>query len=145
MHSNTQERRILMDYRDQRRAYRRYGNINAFIWPAAIILFIVTHTWIWFLVAIFAPMLIAGLLSTSDQSSQQQQQYYQPVYQPPSEQPVYQPPVEPPVYQPYQQGYAPQPSVRPHPETYQASEQPQQYQEQQQQQYEDPLIMYPQE
>ncbi len=142
-----------MDYRQQRRANRRnmrgrFGRISGIIWPLAIVLFFITHSWIWFPVAIFAPAILWGIFGAFNTNSQQQQQqpYYQPTYQP--DQPVYQQP-EQPVYQPYTQGYTPQQSANPQPEVYQESGLPHQYQEQEQyqhqQQYEDPMTMYPQE
>lgn len=139
----------MMDYRGQRRAYRRrnhYGQINGIIWPLAIVLFFITHAWILFPLAVFAPVLLAALFGTFDTNQQQQQAYSQPIYQP-TEQPMYQPyQSEQPMYQPYAQGYAPQQTVSQPPQIYQESGQSYQYQEQQQQQqYEDPLTMYPQE
>lgn len=61
--------------------------------------------------------------------------------------PVYKRPYQPeePVYQPYTQGYAAQQSASLQPEVYQEGEKQYQYLEQQVQQYEDPMIMYPQE
>jgi hypothetical protein len=133
----------MMNYPDQRRAYRRqrrvnFGRLNSIIWPLAIVLFFITHTWIWLLLAVFAPMIITGLLGAFETNSFQQQQN-QPVYQQP-----YQQQQEQPMYQPYTQGYSPQQAATPQPEIYQASEQPYQQQQHQQQQYEDPLTMYPQ-
>lgn len=151
----------MMDYRNQRRAYRRqfryggyYGRINGLVWPVAILLFIFTHSWIWFPLAIFAPMILAAIFGSVNQGPMQQQQpYYQPTYQP--DQPIYQPPYQPqptseseqPVYQPYEQGYTPQQPVHEQPEIHQGSEPQEQYpvQQQNQQQYEDPMVMYPQE
>ena len=134
----------MMDYHDQRRANRRqrrgfYGRSNGLIWPIAILLFIFTHSWIWFPLAIFAPMILAGIFGSLNQGPpQQQQQYYQ--------QPAYQPEPEQPAYQPYTQGYTPQQAVHEQPEAYQEGEQQYQYPApQQQQQYEDPMVMYPQE
>lgn len=143
----------MMDYRGQRRAYRRYrhyGPLNGIIWPLAIMLFFVTHFWFWFLLAIFVPILLVNLLRSFETNPQQQQAYTQPTYQYQSrEQPMYQQPYQQaaqPVYQPYSQGYTPQQPSQPAP-IIQEREQPYQYQEQQQmqQQYEDPLTMYPQE
>ncbi len=151
----------MMDDRDQRRAYRRqrryggyYGRMSGLIWPVAILLFIFTHSWIWFPLAIFAPMILSAIFGSLNQGPMQQQPYYQPTEQP--AQPVYQQPYQseaeqPPVYQPYTQGYTPQQPVHEQPEVYQEGEQQHQYPVQQQpvqqhqQQYEDPMVMYPQE
>ena len=147
----------MMDYRNQRRAYRRhmrrYWGGSGFIWPLAIILSFATHTWIWIPLAIFAPMILAAIWGSVNpgpqQPYQQQQPYYQAPYQP--QEPVYQEPYQQPAEQPYQsytQGYTPQAAAHPQPEVYQANtlpEQDEQQQVQQNQQYEDPLIMYPQE
>ncbi len=117
-----------------------YGGFHSFFWLITLALIILTHSWIWWLVAIGLSMILgalirpimagllgAGMLGTAGMMNNQQpaQQPYQPPYQP--EQP------------PYQEGYQPAP---PPAETSQEGGQPRQYV---QPQYEEPQVQYPQE
>ncbi|HEX7737109.1 MAG TPA: hypothetical protein VF458_19850 [Ktedonobacteraceae bacterium] len=143
---------MMMDFREQRRiaraqrrAYRRqqrYRNHSSrvggmIIWPLAFVLFIITHSWVWVVVAVCALIILAAtyyLGTLSNRRMDQPQRNNQPIYQQ----------REQPAYQPYTQGYTPRPA-HPQPEIYQEGSQQYQYPSQQQQQYEEPMTMYPEE
>jgi len=139
-----------MRYRYRNPIRRAFGGLYSILWLMIIILFFVTHSWIWFLIGallsailgvvirlLTAGIIGAGIFGAASMMSNQQQQ--QPPYQP------YQPPYQPyqPPYQPYQQGYQPPPQQPP---AYQEGSQQYPYQPPQQPpQYEQPQAQYPQE
>ncbi len=146
----------MMDYRSQRRIYRQqrrafrnsrrgvFGGIGGSVWLIILLFFVLGNHWIWFPMMFLAipfflfvlrPMFSNMFNATNNppQYNQFQQSQQPPVYQ--QDQPV--------VYKPYNQGYQPQDPITPQTPSYQEGGQEYPYSTQQQQ-YEEPLIMYPQ-
>lgn len=142
----------MMDYRAQRKAYRRQmrsycGGFGGLIWLIVIASLAMIHLWQLSLLAFFGLpffFLVLRPILFSTANTRNQQQYGQPQQELPIYQPSYQPyPQEQLDYQPYARGYDMQ-----HPPTQQSEiyqEGGQQYPAQQTQQYEEPRAMYPQE
>ncbi|HLJ34824.1 MAG TPA: hypothetical protein VKU38_14275 [Ktedonobacteraceae bacterium] len=113
-----------------------YSGSYGFVWLLAIALFFITNSWLWFLVACGASIILGSLWRPMMRGGfSPRQPYYQQPYQPTNEQP--------PTYQPYNQGY--QPPVQSSPAAYQEGGQQHPYPQPQEPQYEQPQVQYPQE
>lgn len=140
----------MMNYRAQRRAYRRqmrgyYGGFGGLIWLIVIASLAMIHFWqlsllVFFGLPFFFLVLRPILFCTAN--ARNQQQYGQPQQELPIYQPYHQEQMD---YQPYTRGYDAQPSPTQQSEIYQEGGQQYQYPTQQTPQYEEPRAMYPQE